>query len=392
MARELVADEQVLDDPADLLLGHEVEAAPPFLEFEEARPAALGRGEEIIVFAEDVAARVHQLEIRHEMRAVEQAVAEVGEGERRQRAAEQAAVVAHGVFAEPPGPVGERRPVDDERTGDVRICGGEDHGRPAALAIADDDRFRRVGMAAADLGDELRLGPHDVGESLGRLGARAEDDEIDGVAVAQRDADLAVGLEAADAGAVPGARIDDHVGALPALHLDPLGREDFEQHLVGRAAQGLAVEDHLVIVDEHRRRAGRLVGRVLVGALAKHVKGEREALRGVGRVALQVVEELPVRLRPGDAALKLGGLRPELLKALAMIPGGALAPPAERERHLLVLMRRPCAVLVKTLDCVRCAVGGSHPRSLACSKGLVPEMPDHRACLQQTRPRGVALV
>ena len=173
------------------------------------------------------------------MGAVEHAVAEIGQKQRRQRAAEQAAVVAHRVLAEAAGPVGDRRAIDDERPGDVRIGGGEDQGRPAALAIADDDRLRRVGMAAADLGDEFGLGAHHVGERLPRLGMRAEDDEIDRVAVVQRDADLAVGLEAADAGAVAGARIDDHVGALPVHHLDAGGRHDLEQHLVGRPRQVL---------------------------------------------------------------------------------------------------------------------------------------------------------
>jgi hypothetical protein len=44
-ARQFVADEQVLDDPLDLGLVHEVEAAPPFLEFEKALARPLGRGE-----------------------------------------------------------------------------------------------------------------------------------------------------------------------------------------------------------------------------------------------------------------------------------------------------------------------------------------------------------
>ena len=35
-AGQLVADEQVFDDPADLVVVHEIEAGPPFLEIEEA--------------------------------------------------------------------------------------------------------------------------------------------------------------------------------------------------------------------------------------------------------------------------------------------------------------------------------------------------------------------
>ncbi len=270
-ARELVADEQLLDDPVDLLFVHEVEAAPPLLEFEEARARALGRGEEVVILAEIVAARIELLEVRHQMRPVEHAVAEIGQVEGGQRAAEQAAVVAHRILAEPTRPIGDRRAVDDKRPADVGIGGGENQGRPAALAVADDDGLRRVGMTAADLGDEFGLRAHHVGERLPGLRLRAEDHEIDGMAVAQRDADLAVGLEAADARAVAGARVDDHVGALPVHHLDAVRRKDLQQHLVGRPRQRLAVDGDFVIVDEHRRRAGRFVRDVLLGALAQDV-------------------------------------------------------------------------------------------------------------------------
>ena len=57
----------------------------------------------------------------------------------------------------------------------------------------------------------------------------------------------------------------------------PVGRQDLQQHLVGRARQGLAVEDHLVVVDEHRRRAGLLMRDVLLGALAQNVERERDS-------------------------------------------------------------------------------------------------------------------
>ena len=78
-------------------------------------------------------------------------------------------------------------------------------------------------MAAGDLPDELRFGARHVGERLARLGMWPEGDEIDRMAGAQRDADLAVRLEAADARAVAGARIDDHVGTLRRVDLDPSG-------------------------------------------------------------------------------------------------------------------------------------------------------------------------
>ena len=65
-------------------------------------------------------------------------------------------------------------------------------------------------MQLADLPDEDDLGAADVLDRLAGLGLREEGHEVDRVAGAQRDADLALLLEAADAGAVAGARVDDH--------------------------------------------------------------------------------------------------------------------------------------------------------------------------------------
>jgi uncharacterized protein YegP (UPF0339 family) len=66
-ARELVADEQILDDPADLLAVHEIKAGPPALEFEKARGAAVNIGEQVAVLAEPAFAGVEQFEIQHQM-------------------------------------------------------------------------------------------------------------------------------------------------------------------------------------------------------------------------------------------------------------------------------------------------------------------------------------
>ena len=109
---------------------------------------------------------------------------------------------------------------------------GEHHGRPAALAVADDDRLRRFRMAPGDLLDEFRLGAHDVGERLPGFGMGAEGDEIDRVAVGKRDADLTVLLEAADACPVSRARIDDHVRPLPVENLHAFRRQNLEKHVI----------------------------------------------------------------------------------------------------------------------------------------------------------------
>ena len=80
--RQPIADEQLLDDPADLGLGHEVIAAPPALEFEEFRPPRIDVAIEVVIFAPEVARRIEQLEIRDEMGAVELAMAEVAQSMR----------------------------------------------------------------------------------------------------------------------------------------------------------------------------------------------------------------------------------------------------------------------------------------------------------------------
>jgi hypothetical protein len=73
----------------------------------------------------------------------------------------------------------------------------------------------RLRVAAHHLADELGLGPGDIGQRLALFRHPLEVDEIDRVAVAQGDADLAVGLEPADAAAMAGPRIDDDIGPLP---------------------------------------------------------------------------------------------------------------------------------------------------------------------------------
>src|SRR5690242_18064103 len=81
------------------------------------------------------------------------------------------------------------------------------HGRPAALAIADDGGLGGVRMQLAHAAHELALGGAHVHKRLARLRLGEEDDEIHRMAFAQRHADLRVVLEAADAGAMAGARI-----------------------------------------------------------------------------------------------------------------------------------------------------------------------------------------
>ena len=80
-------------------------------------------------------------------------------------------------------------------------------------------------MALGDDADELGFGVGDVGERLPGHRIGIEDDEVDGMSGAQRDADFGVFLEAADARAVARARVDDHERALGVVDLDARAAE-----------------------------------------------------------------------------------------------------------------------------------------------------------------------
>ena len=73
-------------------------------------------------------------------------------------------------------------------------------------------------MQGDDLFEEHGFGAGDVLDGLPRHRVGQEADEVAGVPGLEGDADLAVGLEAADARSVSGARIDHH--ERPQLRID----------------------------------------------------------------------------------------------------------------------------------------------------------------------------
>jgi len=121
-----------------------------------------------------------------------------------------------------------------------------------------------------------------------------------------------------------------------------------------------------VVVNENRRRAGRFVRDVLLGALAQDVQGYGEALRRVGRVGLRVFREPALLLRFRQPTLRLGGVGPEIVKPLAMILGDTLGAPAEGEHELLVLVANHRAVLGGALGGVQWTVCRVHCGCLSC--------------------------
>ena len=189
---------------------------------------------------------IEVLEILHQPGAVELAVAEIA-GERRQpAAAEQAARVAHRISPVHASPVGQRRSGDDDRSEQFRPHRREHHDRPAGLTIADDAGLAvGLGMKRDHLLEENRLGACDVLDRLARHRVRQEADEIAGMAGLQGHADFAVGLEAADARTVPGARIDDHERPASHVDFDALGRNDAHEPVIDRPLERAAVDHQL---------------------------------------------------------------------------------------------------------------------------------------------------
>ena len=198
------------------------------------------------------------------------------------------------------------------------IRGREHQGGPTSLAVSDNDRLRCFWVATADLAHEFGFRAHDIGQRLVWLGMRAKDDEIDGVAVMKRDAHLTVELKAPYARAMAGARIDDHIGALPIEDFDAFGWQDLQKHVIDGPGQCPTIHRHLALVDKHRRRAGGLVLDVVVAPLAKYVERENETLRGVVRVLAGVFENTMIVRSVAEAAVERAYLVQKVLQPLAM--------------------------------------------------------------------------
>jgi len=147
-------------------------------------------------------------------------------------------------------------------------------------------------MAARDLLEELGLGAGDVeqGLTLDRFGL--EGDEVDRMAGAQRDTDLGVRLEAADAGAMAGARVDDHDRPPRRIHHRAIRRQDAQQRVIAGLRQVAAVDQQLMFELQQRRLAGAQVVEEHVAAFPHRVQRQQRTLPGIRRVVLPVVDPL----------------------------------------------------------------------------------------------------
>ena len=157
---------------------------------------------------------------------------------------------------------------------------GEHHERPATLAVADDERlFFGVRVQLAHFLQKRDFCGRHCFDGLARQRLGKERHEITRMCVLQRDADLAVHLEAADAGAVACARVDDDERTLVRIGRGVTCRHpELHERVIRGPLELASIEDHVVFEDEHRRLPGLLVLDVIVAAVAQHIGREDRAL------------------------------------------------------------------------------------------------------------------
>jgi hypothetical protein len=172
-------------------------------------------------------------------------------------------------------------------------------------------------MARVDFPHEHRFGLAYIRQRLFRLGFREENDEIDWMAIPQADANLGLALEAADAAAVPGARIDDDPGAAVFTRRHcPFRRVNAHQRVVDRVIEFAAVDDHVVVESENRLEAFRLAYNAGIAALAKRIEKKSSAARNPSRIrkmrrqhaVRQISELIPATPRPPHALSQPAGV------------------------------------------------------------------------------------
>ena len=139
--------------------------------------------------------------------------------------------------------------------------------------------------------EKHRLGTRNILDRLTRHRFGKETNEIAGVTRLHGDADLAVGLEAANAGTVARARIDDDKRPSRRIDLDARGRHNPHQGVVDRPIKAAAVDDKFGFVVEDVRNSLRLVFAILIAALPHHVQKQHASLRGIDEIVHRRTEQ-----------------------------------------------------------------------------------------------------
>jgi len=119
----------------------------------------------------------------------------------------------------------------------------------------------KTGLRLADILD--RLAGHRVGQ---------KSDEVAGMTRGQHYPDLAVVFHAADAGAMPGARVKDDKRPLALVDRGAHGREDPHQPVIHRTRQRTAIEHELEIKAQHIRHLAGVVLDAIIATPAQYIQ------------------------------------------------------------------------------------------------------------------------
>src|SRR5262249_12507690 len=95
---------------------------------------------------------------------------------------------------------------------------------------------------------------------------------------------FAVGLEAADAGAVAGARVADDEGPARGVEFDSRGRNHSHETVVDRPLERPAIDEQLDLVLEHVWRGLGEGLTILIPAIAHDVQEQHARLRRIDHV------------------------------------------------------------------------------------------------------------
>ena len=132
--------------------------------------------------------------------------------------------------------------------------------------------------------DEYRLSAGDVLDGLPRNGIRKEADEIARMAGLHRNADFAVGFEAANTGTMPGTRVYDDERPQFRIDLNACRRSDAHKKIIHRPFKRAAIDDQFRFIVEHVWNSFGQVFAVLIAALTHHIPKQNAALGGIDHV------------------------------------------------------------------------------------------------------------
>src|SRR5262245_58596576 len=139
-------------------------------------------------------------------------------------------------------------------------------------------------MKVDHLLEKDRFGAYNVFQSLSRHRIGKKADEIAGMAGLEGDADLAVGLEAADPWPMAGARVDNDEGTSHRIDRDGLGRNDPCKHVIDRPVERATVNHQFGFIVENIRSLLGEVLLVLIAPLPQHVPEQDGSLAGINQI------------------------------------------------------------------------------------------------------------